>query len=292
MHRNTWARTVCSASSSVAGTLVRTMYRPSRAASAVMASVLRRQANAVSVMSSSKCLAILYWAMTLPTRRAIFSLPVRRRFSRCVAPTMGASSASVACSSTSRLCARSSAKRSLRHTISRSPGYASQRISAKSVSSNIERCTAPELTSARIAGARNALIQSSPAGATSSPMRASVSIPRSPTSTTRERPKRQRSLSICAPTVWGSAVLARRLRRRPGTRRGCTAGRRRFATCRACHRGSRRAGPADSTAPRSRWRSGRRAPAHRRSSGVGPSVARWGSGVRAASPWRRRAHLR
>ena len=93
----------------------------------------------------------------------------------------------MACSSASRLRARSWAKRSLRHTIRRSPGYASQRISARSVSSNIERCTAPELISSRIAGARTALIQSSPAGATSSRMRASVSIPRSPTSTTRER---------------------------------------------------------------------------------------------------------
>ena len=46
-------------------------------------------------------------------------------------------------------------------------------------------CTAPASTSSRIAGARNALIQSKPAGLRSSRMRASVSMPRSPTSTTR-----------------------------------------------------------------------------------------------------------
>ena len=90
---------------------------------------------------------------------------------------------------------------------SRQRDYPSQRISARSVSSIIERCTAPELISSRIAGARNALIQSSPAGATSSRKRASVSIPRSPTSTTRERAKRWRSFSMWTPTVLGSAVL-------------------------------------------------------------------------------------
>ena len=37
-------------------------------------------------------------------------------------------------------------------------------------------------------------------------MRAAVHIPRSPTSTTRWRPKRVRILSTCAATVWGSLV--------------------------------------------------------------------------------------
>ena len=91
--------------------------------------------------------------------------------------------------------------------MSRSPGYSSLRISTRSVSSNSESCTAPDSTSERTAGPRNALIQSSPAGFTSSRMRASVNIPRSPTNTTFENPKRRRSLSICAPTVAGSAVL-------------------------------------------------------------------------------------
>ena len=38
-------------------------------------------------------------------------------------------------------------------------------------------------------------------------MRALVSMPRSPTNTNRCRPKRSRSLSTCAATVLGSAVL-------------------------------------------------------------------------------------
>ena len=79
--------------------------------------------------------------------------------------------------------------------------------SARSRSSNSDSCTAPDSTSARMAGPRNALIQSSPAGSTSSRILASVSIPRSPTSTTRESPKRWRSFATCAPTVLGSAVL-------------------------------------------------------------------------------------
>ena len=76
------------------------------------------------------------------------------------------------------------------------------------MSSNIERCTAPELTSARIAGARNVVIQSSPAGATSSRMRASVSIPRSPTSTTRSRPKRRAQLVELRPHGAGVGGVA------------------------------------------------------------------------------------
>ena len=70
------------------------------------------------------------------------------------------------------------------------------RISTRSVSSNSYSCSAPDSTSERTAGPRNALIQSSPAGLTSSRMRASVNIPRSPTSTTLENPKRRLSLSI------------------------------------------------------------------------------------------------
>ena len=51
-------------------------------------------------------------------------------------------------------------------------------------SSNSDICRAPASASSRIAGARNAVIQSSPAGAISASMRACVIIPRSPTSTT------------------------------------------------------------------------------------------------------------
>ena len=68
-------------------------------------------------------------------------------------------------------------------------------------------CTAPDSTRARIAEQRKAPIQFKPAGFTSSVMRASVSIARSPTSTTRASPKRSLSFSICTPTVIGSTVL-------------------------------------------------------------------------------------
>src|SRR5271155_4409440 len=51
------------------------------------------------------------------------------------------------------------------------------------------------------------LHQSSPAGFSSSRMRALVIIPRSPTSTTRDKPKCSLSLSICVDSVIGSAVL-------------------------------------------------------------------------------------
>ena len=66
---------------------------------------------------------------------------------------------------------------------------------------------APASASSRIAGARNAVIQSSPAGAISASMRACVIIPRSPTSTTCASAKRFLTLSICAASVRGSAVL-------------------------------------------------------------------------------------
>ena len=58
-----------------------------------------------------------------------------------------------------------------------------------------------------MAGPRKALIQSSPAGFTSSRMRAAVSIPRSPTRTTRESENRWRTAATCEPTVLGSAAL-------------------------------------------------------------------------------------
>ena len=57
-----------------------------------------------------------------------------------------------------------------------------------------------------MAGARSAVIQSSPAGFSSSSILALVIMPRSPTSTTRFSSKRPFSLSICAASVFGSAV--------------------------------------------------------------------------------------
>src|SRR5271157_4144495 len=61
-------------------------------------------------------------------------------------------------------------------------------------SSNKSSSKAPASRSARIAGARRAVIQSSPAGLISSSRRAWVIMPRSPTSATRVKPKR--SLSV------------------------------------------------------------------------------------------------
>src|ERR1700739_1621094 len=71
--------------------------------------------------------------------------------------------------------------------------------------SNSDRCKSPASTSARMAGARSAVIQSRPAGAMSSSMRACVIMPRSPTSTPCLRANRALLLSICAARV---AVIA------------------------------------------------------------------------------------
>ena len=73
--------------------------------------------------------------------------------------------------------------------------------------SNSVSCKAPLFSRSLIAGPRNAVIQSRPADLTSSVMRASVIMPRSPTSTTWSRPKRCLSLSICGASVVGSPVL-------------------------------------------------------------------------------------
>src|SRR6516164_11197363 len=72
--------------------------------------------------------------------------------------------------------------------------------------SNSDSCNSPASTSARMAGARSAVIQSRPAGAMSSSMRICVIMPRSPTSTTCLRAKRALILSICAARVAGSPV--------------------------------------------------------------------------------------
>jgi len=92
-------------------------------------------------------------------------------------------------------------------TTKRSPGNSGAVISARSRSSNSESWKAPASSSARICGALSAVIQSSPAGLSSSPIRALVIMPRSPTSTTRDKPKRCLSLSTWLASVIGSAVL-------------------------------------------------------------------------------------
>src|SRR6201999_2259724 len=105
--------------------------------------------------------------------------------------------------------ARSAARARLRQTISLSPGNCSGAlISARSRSSNKDSCSGPfAAASCWIAGARRQEIQSRPAGFRSASIRAEVSMPRSPTSTTRERPKRCLSLLTWLVSVAGSAVL-------------------------------------------------------------------------------------
>jgi len=66
---------------------------------------------------------------------------------------------------------------------------------------------APASTSARICGARKAVIQSRPAGLTVSSMRAAVIMPRSPTSTRRSSLKRALSLATWLASVEGSPIL-------------------------------------------------------------------------------------
>src|SRR5215467_12351145 len=137
---------------------------------------------------------------------------------RDLSPTLGpvpraigsaslANAASVACSRSSRLRARSSANSGFLQTTRRSPGNSGAVISARSRSSNSDSWKAPVSSRARICGALSAVIQSSPAGFSSLRMRALVIMPRSPTSTTRDRLKRPLSLSICPANVIGSAVL-------------------------------------------------------------------------------------
>src|SRR5690349_20616435 len=70
-----------------------------------------------------------------------------------------------------------------------------------------ESWIAPLPSRSLIAGARIAVIQSRPAERTSSVMRASVIMPRSPTRTTWSSLKRCLSFSICVASVIGSPVL-------------------------------------------------------------------------------------
>ena len=85
-----------------------------------------------------------------------------------------------------------------------SPDFPGERLVA---CMNSDSCRSPPRTSALTCGARSAVIQSRPAGSTSSRSRAAVSMPRSPTSTTRVSPNRSLTLSIWAATVAGSPVL-------------------------------------------------------------------------------------
>ena len=108
-------------------------------------------------MVMAKCLPVLYLVITLPTSTPIGpapgSLPAWTR------AMMGASSFSVAASSSSRVRARSAARTGLRQAISRSPGKSSEVISARSCSSNRDSWSGPSSAiSLRMAGARSAVI--------------------------------------------------------------------------------------------------------------------------------------
>ena len=79
-------------------------------------------------------------------------------------------------------------------------------MAAMSRSSNSDICSAPPSHNTLIAGARKAVIQSSPVDLMSSLIRAWVIMPRSPTRTTWSRPKRALSLVTWLVRVVGSAV--------------------------------------------------------------------------------------
>jgi hypothetical protein len=113
---------------------------------------------------------------------------------------------SVAARSSSRLRARSATRAALPQTTRRSPGKAGAVISARSRSSKSSSWSWPSATRAWIWGALSAVIQSSPASFKSQAMRASVIMPRSPTSATRCMPKRPLSFSTWAESVEGSPI--------------------------------------------------------------------------------------
>ena len=108
-------------------------------------------------MVTAKCLPVLYLLITLPTSTPIGPAPVSRpAWTRAM---IGASSFSVAASSSSRLRARSAASTGLRQAISRSPGKSSEVISARSCWSKRLSCSGPSSAiSLRMAGARSAVI--------------------------------------------------------------------------------------------------------------------------------------
>ena len=183
------------------------------------------------VIVSAKCLAILYVFSTAPTASAISA---GRAAARACAerPCMAASSV--------RWPSRSSR---LRRALGGEIGIAAhdQPLAGKvgrrdrwpgRAGRTARAATRRRRASALIAGARNAVIQSSPAGLRSSAMRAWVIMPRSPTSTTWVRPKRCLSLSICAPASSDRRCCRRTPRWPPGSRRARKAGRRRSAACR------------------------------------------------------------
>src|SRR4249920_544422 len=106
-------------------------------------------------------------------------------------------------------------------------------------------CNGPvSAASAAICGALRQLIQSSPAGASSSVIRAEVIMPRSPTSATCDSLKRRLSLSICLRIVCGSLVLPSNTSTATGVPSGAHSN-----PYTICGRSGRRAWPARSSGP-------------------------------------------
>ena len=233
-------------------------------------------------MVSAKCLAILYLSMTAPTLRPISALP--RSGSRGAAHGVvrwppararwrrAGPRACAAARGRDRGCGRrSGARRDSRATV----------MLARSRSSNSESWNAPASSRALMAGARSAVIQSSPAGLMSSSMRAWVIMPRSPTSTTWVEV--EPPLELVDLRRQGRRVAGRAFEHLDGHRAAVgarTAGRRRSAACRACRPGCSRAGQARSSAPPDSSTRRRRAPACRSRDGAGrarSSICGWRS---------------
>ncbi len=94
----------------------------------------------------------------------------------------------------------------MRQTTSRSPGKASEEISARLVSSKRLSCRSPSLTSFFTCGAFSAVIHDAPSVSPSASRLALVAIPRSQTRTASASPKRRLSFSIWAGSVAASRV--------------------------------------------------------------------------------------
>ena len=156
-------------------------------------------------MSNSKCLAILYLLTTRPTRKPMLSWPVSLpSFTRW---PISVSLASVAVSSSMRLCARSLASASLRHATSRSPGYSGELNSTRLRVSNSPSWSCPCSTRARMEALLSAVIQPTPSSWRISSMAFCEIMPRSPTITTCETPKSSRTRCTAGMNVLLSAVL-------------------------------------------------------------------------------------
>ena len=200
---------------------------------------------------SSKCLAILCLSSTAPTAMPILALPRSGGLGALNAGAMAARFRSVATSRSSRLRARSSRQhRGLRQTIEPLAGIIGRRDRGEIALVEQRHLQRPASTRLRIAGARSAVIQSSPAGLRSSSMRAWVIMPRSPTSTTCSSAKRSLEFfDLIGERRRIGGVAVEHLDRDWAAVRACTVGRRRSAACRSCRRGCSRIWPSGQQRP-------------------------------------------